>query len=112
MSSGRGNLYNDAMDRSVSAMTMQEGGEILRRGRTPASLFGVGDPRTVDVRLCALQGGKTTISRLVAADRFIQLHPGNHNVAYAYYLKALDYYVQIADVARDQKTTGEGAITH
>lgn len=42
---------------------------------------------------------------VVAADRFIQLHPGNRDVAYAYYLKALDYYVQIADVARDQKMT-------
>jgi outer membrane protein assembly factor BamD len=42
---------------------------------------------------------------IVAADRFIQLHPGNRDVAYAYYLKALDYYVQIADVARDQGVT-------
>jgi outer membrane protein assembly factor BamD len=42
---------------------------------------------------------------IVAADRFIQLHPGHRDVAYAYYLKALDYYVQIADVGRDQKTT-------
>jgi len=42
---------------------------------------------------------------VVAAERFIQLHPGHRDVAYAYYLKALDYYVQIADVGRDQKTT-------
>lgn len=42
---------------------------------------------------------------VVAADRFISLHPGHRDIAYAYYLKALDYYVQIADVARDQKTT-------
>lgn len=42
---------------------------------------------------------------VAAADRFIQLHPGSRDVAYAYYMKALDYYVQIADVARDQKTT-------
>ncbi len=42
---------------------------------------------------------------IVAADRFIQLHPGNRDVAYAYYLKALDYYVQIADVGRDQGVT-------
>lgn len=42
---------------------------------------------------------------IAAADRFIQLHPGHRDVAYAYYLKALDYYIQIADVARDQKTT-------
>jgi outer membrane protein assembly factor BamD len=42
---------------------------------------------------------------VVAADRFISLHPGHRDVAYAYYLKALDYYVQIADVGRDQKAT-------
>jgi outer membrane protein assembly factor BamD len=42
---------------------------------------------------------------IAAADRFIALHPGHRDVAYAYYLKALDYYVQIADVGRDQKTT-------
>jgi outer membrane protein assembly factor BamD len=38
-------------------------------------------------------------------DRFIQLHPGNRDVGYAYYLKALSYYEQISDVARDQKMT-------
>ncbi len=38
-------------------------------------------------------------------DRFIQLHPGNKDIAYAYYLKAISYYEQISDVARDQKTT-------
>jgi outer membrane protein assembly factor BamD len=42
---------------------------------------------------------------IVAADRFIQLHPGNRDTAYAYYLKALCYYIQITDVGRDQKIT-------
>jgi len=40
-----------------------------------------------------------------ACDRFIQLHPGHRDVAYAYYLKALSYYVQIVDVGRDQRIT-------
>ncbi len=38
-------------------------------------------------------------------DRFIQLHPGNRDIAYAYYLKAICYYEQISDVERDQKMT-------
>ncbi len=38
-------------------------------------------------------------------DRFIQLHPGHKDVAYAYYLRALCYYEQITDVARDQAAT-------
>lgn len=42
-----------------------------------------------------------------ALDRFIQLHPANPDIAYAYYLRALCYYEQISDVARDQKTTHE-----
>lgn len=42
---------------------------------------------------------------IIALDRFIQLHPGNKDVAYAYYLKGLSYYEQITDVARDQKMT-------
>ena len=42
---------------------------------------------------------------IIALDRFIQLHPGNRDIAYAYYLKALCYYEQISDVARDQKAT-------
>lgn len=42
---------------------------------------------------------------ILSLDRFIQLHPGHPDVAYAYYMKALDYYVQIVDVGRDQRTT-------
>src|SRR3979490_3219724 len=41
---------------------------------------------------------------VIAADRFIQLHPGHRDVAYAYYLKAICYYMQIVDVGRDQRT--------
>ncbi len=44
---------------------------------------------------------------LLALDRFIELHPGDDNIAYAYYLKGLCYYEQISDVRRDQKMTQE-----
>lgn len=47
---------------------------------------------------------------VLALDRFIQLHPGNRDVAYAYYLKALSHYEQISDVVRDQSQT-EKALT-
>ena len=40
-----------------------------------------------------------------AADRFIQLHPGNRDAPYAYYIKAISYYEQIVDVERDQRDT-------
>jgi outer membrane protein assembly factor BamD len=46
-------------------------------------------------------------------NRFIELHPGNRDVAYASYLKALCYYEQISDVGRDQQMTERalGALT-
>jgi outer membrane protein assembly factor BamD len=50
------------------------------------------------------EGGKYN-EAIIAADRYIQLHPGHRDVAYAYYLKAISYYIQITDVGRDQKTT-------
>ena len=40
-----------------------------------------------------------------SAQRFLTIHPGNKDAAYAYYLVALCYYEQISDVARDQKVT-------
>ena len=44
-------------------------------------------------------------SAIPALENFIQLHPGNRNAAYAYYLRALCFYEQIADVTRDQGNT-------
>ena len=42
---------------------------------------------------------------ILAAKRFISLHPGHRDVDYAYYLVAISYYEQISDVGRDQKMT-------
>lgn len=42
---------------------------------------------------------------IIGLDRFIQLHPGNPDTPYAYYLKALSYYEQITDISRDQLAT-------
>jgi len=44
---------------------------------------------------------------LIALDRFIQLHPGNKDIDYAHYLRALCFYEQISDVRRDQFLTEE-----
>ncbi|MDP9057259.1 MAG: outer membrane protein assembly factor BamD [Pseudomonadota bacterium] len=40
-----------------------------------------------------------------ASQRFLSIHPGNKDTAYAFYLIALCYYEQISDVSRDQKDT-------
>lgn len=42
---------------------------------------------------------------IAAANRFIELHPGHPDVAYAYYLVGMCYYEQISDVGRDQEMT-------
>ena len=39
------------------------------------------------------------------AQRFLSVHPGNKDAAYAYYLIAQCYYEQVSDVTRDQKDT-------
>lgn len=40
-----------------------------------------------------------------ASQRFLTLHPGNEDAAYAQYLIAQSYYEQIPDVTRDQRAT-------
>jgi outer membrane protein assembly factor BamD len=42
-----------------------------------------------------------------ALDQFIELHPGNSDVGYAYYLRALSNYERISDVRRDQTSARE-----
>ena len=44
---------------------------------------------------------------IATLDHFIQLHPASRDIAYAYYLRALCFYEQIADIQRDQKATEE-----
>lgn len=48
---------------------------------------------------------------VIALDRFIQLHPSNKDIPYAYYLKALSYYEQISTVDRDQRMTEDALKT-
>lgn len=42
---------------------------------------------------------------VIGLERYMELHPGNKDVDYALYLKALCFYEQISDVARDQQMT-------
>jgi outer membrane protein assembly factor BamD len=42
-----------------------------------------------------------------AAERFLALHPGNKDAAYAYYLIAICHYERILDVQRDQEMTNK-----
>jgi outer membrane protein assembly factor BamD len=96
-------LYNMAMDQLY-------GEDYLRAAKTFEEVdrqhpYSVWATKAQLMSIYALYQANKYDDSIVAADRFIQLHPGNRDVAYAYYMKALDNYVQIADVGRDQKTT-------
>jgi outer membrane protein assembly factor BamD len=58
---------------------------------------------------CYYQANRYT-DAISTADQYIQLHPGSHEIAYAFYLKAMSLYEQIVDVGRDQSNT-EQALT-
>ena len=51
--------------------------------------------------------GRDYTKSIQSAQRFLSIHPGNRDAAYAYYLIALCYYEQISDVTRDQKITNQ-----
>ena len=57
---------------------------------------------------CSYQANKYG-DAVSTADQYISLHPGSHEVAYAFYLKAISLYEQIVDVNRDQGNT-QGAL--
>lgn len=48
---------------------------------------------------------------ILAARRFLQLHPGHRDAPYAHYLIAISFYEQIVDVGRDQKTTEQAMLS-
>src|SRR6267154_2341129 len=96
-------LYNKAMDELVeeryatAAKTLQD-----VESQHPYSVWAT---KGQLMAAYALYEAGSYGEAIIAADRFIQLHPGHRDIAYAYYLKAISYYVQIVDVGRDQKTT-------
>ncbi len=98
-------LYNNAMDTLNSGSTRQAAklfDEVERQHpystwATQAQLMSAYSYYLVD----------SYDDAIPALERFIDLHPGNRGAAYAYYLRSLCYYEQIADVSRDQGNTEE-----
>ncbi len=96
-------LYNDAVDsldsgRSKTAAKLFE--EVERQH--PYSIWAT---KAQLMAAYAYYEEQAYDDAILALDRFIQLQPGNRDVAYAYYLRALSYYEQISDVGRDQRIT-------
>lgn len=66
--------------------------------------------RAILLQAYAYYSGGDYNQAIGAADRFIQLYPGNPSTPYAYYLKAQCYFEQILDVGRDQAATEQARI--
>jgi outer membrane protein assembly factor BamD len=101
-------IYNDAW-RQVNAKNWLEAGrqfdEVERQH--PYSIWA---RRAILMSAYCYYTGNRYAEAIEASERFIQLHPGNKDVPYAYYLKAVSLYEQVNDVERDQQVT-EQALT-
>lgn len=96
-------LYNDAVDASVAGKNSTAAELFLEVERQhPYSIWAT---KAQLMSAYAYYSETNYEDAVLALDRFIQLHPGNRDIAYAYYLKGLSYYEQIVDVGRDQRTT-------
>lgn len=96
-------LYNEAMD-------LIDGGEYFKAAKAFEEVerqhpYSVWATKAQLMSAFALYERNRYDDAIIALDRFIQLHPGNKDTPYAYYLKGLCYYEQITDVGRDQKMT-------
>jgi outer membrane protein assembly factor BamD len=96
-------LYNDAVDQVAVKDYTQASDLFLEVERQ--------HPYSIWATKAQLMGAYSFYARgqyddaILGLDRFIQLHPGNRDIAYAYYLKGLSYYEQISDIGRDQRMT-------
>ena len=54
------------------------------------------------------EGQANTTSAITAARRYVTLHPGSPDAAYAQFLIGSSYFDQIPDVTRDQGAHREG----
>ncbi len=96
-------LYNEAMDH-LGAETFKSAAEAFDEveRQHPYSEWAV---RAQIMAAFAHYQANDYDQSILAAKRFIELHRGHPEVAYAYYLVGLCYYEQISDVGRDQKMT-------
>jgi outer membrane protein assembly factor BamD len=97
------NLYNEAMDNLIdgqydtAALTFDE----VER-QHPYSIWAT---RAQLMTAFSHYQANNFDDAIIAAQRYIQLHPGSPDVSYAYYLIGVSYYEQIVDVGRDQQLT-------
>jgi outer membrane protein assembly factor BamD len=98
-------LYNQALDDLLNDLPRQasRGFEEVER-QHPYSEWAT---RAQLMSAYALYEANAYDEAVDAARRFIDLHPGHKDVAYAHYLIGVCYYERISDVGRDQRMTEE-----
>ena len=96
-------LYNNAMDELLDGSYVEaaQGFDEVER-QHPYSVWAT---RAQIMAAYAYYKNNDYDESIISAGRFIKLHPGHRDVAYAYYLNAVSYYGQISDVGRDQEMT-------
>ena len=63
--------------------------------------------RALIMQVYALHKDQAYENVVSAANRFIELHPNDKDVPYAYYLIGISYYDQVLEIGRDQKLIQE-----
>lgn len=100
-----GDLYNKAMDDMASGYYQTAAKEFDKvQNQHPYSVWAT---KAQIMSAFALYRAGEYNRAIIAANEFIRLNPGDRDTPYAYYIKALCYYVQITDVGRDQRMTHE-----
>ena len=96
-------LYNNSMDELLDGSYVEaaQGFDEVER-QHPYSVWAT---RAQIMAAYAYYKNNDYDESIISAGRFIKLHPGHRDVAYAYYLNAVSYYEQISDVGRDQEMT-------
>jgi outer membrane protein assembly factor BamD len=104
-----GELYNEALDLMDEGNYQQAARSFEEVERQhPYSEWAT---RAQLMSAYAFYEGNQYDEAVAAAQRFIDLHPGHKDVAYAYYLIGVSHYEQMSDVGRDQKMTEEALQT-
>ena len=99
-----GNLYNDAYDQ-LERKSYKRAAELFEEVERQHPYSNWATQADFDGGVSASIRGCITMTRSPIWDRFIQLHPGHKDIAYAYYLRALAAFEQINDPRRDQTET-------
>lgn len=100
-----GSLYNDGMD-SLQAGKYADAVHQFEELQRQYPYSGWATKSELMVAYAHLRADDLEAA-IGAAERFVKMHPGHKDLAYAYYIKGLAHYNRLSDVNRDQGHTRE-----